>query len=47
MVIPATGSNSGPYQYEIAWNIEDSEGNIIFSAGTDGKNLLMILIILE
>ena len=34
MVIPETGEGSGPYQYEIAWNIADSEGNIVFEAGT-------------
>ena len=34
MVIPDSGENAGPYQYEIAWNIEDADGNIIFSAGT-------------
>ena len=34
MVIPETGEGSGPYQYEIAWNIADSDGNIVFEAGT-------------
>ena len=27
--------DGGLYQYQVAWNIEDAHGNIIFSAGDD------------